>query len=415
MPICSAEKFPGSLSCWTGHRNGFGGISRHMTESVSPRRRFCPHGRVARRIDRLLANPQIRKRWLDAPNARRSLLWRLLPRLRYSRQLLGMIASVRSRRRGAPWQARRSPDDEAPRPPKELDMPSSPDAPVRDKTYEDALEDSRPSAVRRGASSSGGPLSPLGVFAALLVAVVIGAIVYVVSDSLTKSYHASGTFRVTVPNQQGINDTVVTAANDLATQYVQLVSSAPVVDRAAKRLGVAPSSLNGSITASTVAAQNIVQVTASSHSPSIASARASAATYALVHYIETINSGQAVQYSHTINRSLIPLNRQIASLTAQISAAQAKPSAANNAKVVNDQTVLSSLLAQRQQTAQQLATNAAGGQPTIQLVSPGGTASIAYPKPSLYAVIGFIIALLITLRIAFLLTVARRRRARAPA
>jgi len=228
------------------------------------------------------------------------------------------------------------------------------------------------------------------------VSVLAAGIAYAVSRSLPASYQSSATFRVTVPNQQGVNDSVVTAANDLASQYAQLVDSTPVLDAAATTLHVPASSLNGKIGASTVNAQNLVQVTASAATPAVAEARASAAVYALVEYLDTINAKQGSIYAANASKALAPIDRTLTNLTRRLGTDKPGMQA-------SDAAVLASLLSQRQQVLDSLATNVAAGLPTLQVISPGNGASQVSPRPKLYALITFVVVLLIAARIGYLL------------
>ena len=65
-------------------------------------------------------------------------------------------------------------------------------------------------------------------------------VVYGIGHHLPAVYTASGTLRVATATQSGIADSNVTAQNDLASQYAQLVGSSSVVAMAAKTLGVRP-------------------------------------------------------------------------------------------------------------------------------------------------------------------------------
>lgn len=255
-------------------------------------------------------------------------------------------------------------------------------------------------------------ISLIGLVLAVVAAVVVAGAVYSVSRRLPKSYQASATFRVTVLNQQGVNDTVVTAANDLATQYVQLANSQPVLDAAAKTLHSPASTLNGEISASTVSAQNLVQVTASASDPALATARAHAALTAMVTYIQRINVKQSAMYVHQVLAALTPINKLIKQLTGQLNenatsqrsrGTTSQQSGGTTSQQSANPALLSSLLIQRQQVLQSLATETAAGQPSLQVVSPGGAASVSYPKPTLYALIALVVALLVGLRLVFVL------------
>lgn len=219
----------------------------------------------------------------------------------------------------------------------------------------------------------------------LIVSVVAAAGVYGVSGALPPVYQASGTIRVAVPSQGGITDPNVTAANDLATQYEQLVSSGAVQVMAASALHVPVNSLDGTISGSTVAAQNIVQVTATAGSAGVAQARAVAAVDAVHRYLTNLTYRQNQHYlgalSQGITRATDPPG----------STAPSSPAAAN-ARVT--------LMAQAQ-------LDAAGNQPSFQVIDRSASASETSPRPKLYALVAFVVALIVSARLAFV--VSRRR------
>jgi hypothetical protein len=231
----------------------------------------------------------------------------------------------------------------------------------------------------------------------LLLSVVFGAIAYVVGQALPSTYQSSGLIRVAVPSQQGAIDPVVTAANDIASQYAQLASSAPVAARAATGLGVSANSLNGKITGGTVSGQNLVQVTASAHSARTASARAAAASAALTGYITALNTQAAARYVSGVTGGLTTINRSLGQLTIQLRHDKAPARAA-------DRGALQSLSSQRDQLLGQVARDAASNEPSLQVVNASTGATLTSPKPKLYALVAFIVALLLTGRAAFVLS-----------
>jgi capsular polysaccharide biosynthesis protein len=232
------------------------------------------------------------------------------------------------------------------------------------------------------------------------VSVVVAAAVFVVSHRVPATYQSTADFRVTVPNQQGVNDSVVTAANDIASQYAQLTSAAPVLAGAAATLRVPVATLSGEISGGTVNAENLVQVTASGASPAVAQSRAQAIVVAMVNYIDSIDAQQASMYSANAAKLLPSLDQELAGLTKMLSGASASAKATHSGAVAT-------LLEQRQQLLDTLATSAAAGEPTLQIVSTGTGASQVTPRPSLYALIAFVVALLIATRVGYL--VDRRR------
>jgi capsular polysaccharide biosynthesis protein len=222
----------------------------------------------------------------------------------------------------------------------------------------------------------------------LVISVLVAAIAYGVGHSLTATYQASGTIRVSVPSENGTSDPDVTAANDLATQYVQLVNSTPVEELASKRLGVPAVDLSGQISGSAVAAQNLLQVTASGSTPSEAVARAQAAVQAVKAYLTSLSSQTGQQYLNSIRTALA------SELGGRGSGAKGAGSSALAA---------SSIASARAQVLAQGVRDMAGNTPSFQIIDPTGSATETAPKPKLYALIAFIVALLISGRIAFML------------
>jgi capsular polysaccharide biosynthesis protein len=245
-------------------------------------------------------------------------------------------------------------------------------------------------------------LVPAAVALVLAISLLIGALAYVVGTALPSVYQSTGLIRVTVLSQQGINDQVVTASNDLASQVAQLAVSQPVVGMAAQSLGVGTGSLNGKITGSTLGAQNLVQVTATASSRGAAARRAAAATVALARYQQSLNGAAVNQYVAMVAGALGPLDRSIQTTSGRI----AKDSALLRPA---DAVQLETLLATRSQVVGQVSRDAASNVPRLQVVSATSNPSTVYPKPALYALVAFLVALIVTGRLAFMV-VSRRPR-----
>lgn len=239
-----------------------------------------------------------------------------------------------------------------------------------------------------------------GAVAVVLIACLVGALVYVISDQFPASYQSSALVRVSVQATSGISDPAVTAANDLASQEAQLASTAPVSEAAASYLGVPSKELAGSLSAGTVAAQNLVRVSVTAPTPAQAQARATAASIAFVTYIDRLDTEQAHAYEHAITSRLGPLRREIA-------AARQRLSSANGESQRNATVLLSGLLGQEQTVVSGLAQSVAVAQPRLQAVAPGGAASKTSPKPRLYGAVGFLATLLLLGRLLYVVGVRR--------
>jgi hypothetical protein len=241
----------------------------------------------------------------------------------------------------------------------------------------------------------------LGGLACLIVSVAVAAIAYGVGKHLPATYQSSGLIRIGISPQGGISDPIVTAANDTATQYAQLASSQPVQRLAAGTLRVPVSSLDGKVSGSTLGAQNLVQVTASASTPSTAVARAAATSFALERYLTRLNSQQSAQYVAGVQGSLTQVNQEISAITSRLPRETA-------GQASTDTILLESLNGQRDQLLGQVARDAASNQPTLQVVNASSSASEVTPQPKLYALVAFVVALIITGRVAFVL-VGRKR------
>ncbi len=250
---------------------------------------------------------------------------------------------------------------------------------------------------------AGRPIGQIGVRAAavcLALSVVIGLVAYVVGKALPSTYQSYGLIRVALPSQQGVIDPVVTAANDIASQYAQLASSRPVEKLVASRLGVSPQSLDGKIIGSTVGAQNLVQVTATAGSRKTAVARAAAASDSLRVYITNLNAQAGSQYVAGVNGGLRSIDRSLSQLTGRLRKDK-------GAALTADTTAIQTLTSQRDQLVGQVARDAASNEPSLQVVNASTGPTVTSPKPKLYALVAFIVALLVTGRAAFVLS--RRR------
>lgn len=225
---------------------------------------------------------------------------------------------------------------------------------------------------------------------------------YGVGKLLPPTYQSSGLLRVAVPSQGGVSDPVVLAANDSATQYALLASSEPVTRLTAQSLNVPERRLAGKISGGTLSAQNLVQVTVTGDSAGSAVARAEAATASLARYITLLNARESNQYVARVQRGLAQSNLELKSLTQQIGTD-------SPAQRANDTNALQSLQSEHAQMLEEVARDAAGDQPSVQVVNPSSPATISSPKPKLYALVVFIVALIVSIRAAF---VVSKRRAR---
>jgi hypothetical protein len=250
-------------------------------------------------------------------------------------------------------------------------------------------------------------LTLLGAALAVIFAVIVGGVVYAGSHKLPATYQATTEFLVTVPNQQGISDPTVTAENDIASQYAQLVSATPVVNAAAKALKVSASTLSGAITGTTVGAENLVQIAATAPNAAQANARAQAAGNAAVAYIQRLTVKSSESYSRSANRTLKGIDGEIAAL-------QRKVKKDSKTQRPIDESTITQLLGEKYTETASIGNNAAAGETSLQAIPGGGNASQTAPNPKEYGLIGALAALVVALRVVYVLRVGmpRRRTAR---
>lgn len=232
--------------------------------------------------------------------------------------------------------------------------------------------------------------------AMLLAAVVVAALVFAISDRLPASYQSSAVVRVSVQATDGISDPSVTAANDLASQFAQLASTAPVVEAAEAHLGSQAGNIGGQVTAGTIAAQNLIRISVKGSNPTQAQERTTAVANAFVAYIEHIDAAQANAYAHAVTSKLGPLDREIAAVRKTL--ASGNPEVQRNAAAL-----LSSLVGEQQTVFSSVAQGAAAAKPNVQLVAPGGTGTKTSPRPLLYAAVGFLVTILLLGRLLYVL------------
>jgi hypothetical protein len=241
----------------------------------------------------------------------------------------------------------------------------------------------------------------------LLASLVVAGAVYLISNRVAARYQSSATVRVSVQATSGISDPAVTAANDLASQDAQLASSAPVLRGAAARLHVARSTLEGTVTAGTIAAQNLVRISTTGSSPTQAQRRATAVARSFVSYIDRIDARQVGSYEAAVTSKLRPLAHEIATARKRL--------LSTNAETQRNATVLlSGLLSQQQTVLSSVAQASAAAQPSLQLVASGSVGTKISPKPSLYAGIGLLATLLILGRFLYVIGMRRSTLREAP-
>jgi capsular polysaccharide biosynthesis protein len=234
----------------------------------------------------------------------------------------------------------------------------------------------------------------------VLIALVSGGATYVVSKRIAKTYSSTATVTVTVQPVGGASD-AATASNDLASQYAQLVTTRAVVDPAASRIDESASDLGAHISAGTVNAQNVINITAQSSTSAGAARRANAVAASFIGFIENANRQQASSYAKAITlqlggRSAVAAAEQaVTRATEALNHATAATRPADEAQLSAAQTVLATRIANGASSTLSVAENSAAAQPALQLLGPAAAGSVVAPRPTLYALVAFLVAALV--------------------
>jgi uncharacterized protein involved in exopolysaccharide biosynthesis len=240
----------------------------------------------------------------------------------------------------------------------------------------------------------------------LLTAVAVAAITYAICSVVSKTYAASATVSVSLPPSQAAvsSGQAVTAVGDLASQYAQVTTLAPVIDKAAKSSGISASVLANSVSAGTISGENLISIRGEARDPAAAGLRANAVATALATYIGEQNASQATSYSRAIKNELKPLNKQITAVTARINST----SLSRSSQAVAEST-LGTLLVQRGELESTVVQNNSS-LANANVIARAGAGSIVSPKKKLYTLVALIVAALVAAQLS--VTISQRRRIR---
>jgi hypothetical protein len=222
----------------------------------------------------------------------------------------------------------------------------------------------------------------------LAFAAALAADVYTASARLPAVYRSSADVRVSIPDTTDVNNLTISAANDLASQYAELAGSVPVVLGAQARLLNADQQLAaGDVSASPVASQNLIRITASGDTPGRAQRRTNAVAAAFLAYVNQVDDQQSTSYTNIVAKTLRPTN-------AQIRAARRAVATTTGGARRDHALVLQGMLLQRQQTRLNIDQDTLGQRPLVSEVSSAAPGAKVSPRPALYAAIAFAVLLL---------------------
>lgn len=237
----------------------------------------------------------------------------------------------------------------------------------------------------------------------LLAAIVVAAATFVVSGLIPKRFSASALIRVTLPSTTAISEQSVQAENDLATQYAQIAASSPIVERAQRHLGASGVGLLGDASASTVGSQNLVQITARASSATAAQARANALASAFTVYINHVNAVDVARGNASADGPIRRTQERLQSTQLEVdrslttreegrplTASERAHLSALEAEVASLQGIQQSLILGQDKQ----------GAASVRVFSPADAGGQTQPRPTLYAIVAFLVALLLSAQIA---------------
>jgi len=236
----------------------------------------------------------------------------------------------------------------------------------------------------------------------VLVALVIAGAAYGISKIVTPVYSSTVAVGVRAAPVSGVSD-AATGSNDLASQYAQLATTPAVIAAAAAAAGASASDLQAQVSAGTVNAQNVVDIKAQASTADAAATRANAVAQAFVSVVRTTNAQQAAQLASQMQQELggdATVRAAQQSVAAAESALASTPRAGHarsdaQAQLTAAQNRLSTLISSHEQAISVLEQQTAAAQPTITVLGSAGPGSLVAPRPTLYAVIAFVVGLLI--------------------
>jgi capsular polysaccharide biosynthesis protein len=234
----------------------------------------------------------------------------------------------------------------------------------------------------------------LRVVIAFVLALIAAAAVYQVGTSLPAKYESTSSLRVRAPAGAASSEDVL-AANELAAQYAQYVKTDGVLGPAAQRAGVSAGELRDSVDAATAGDQNVLTVTARADTPEDARLRANAVSAAFVRFVRRVEQDDRKEAVEQIDEQLEPLDADIARERRALDRLAGDESASAQSRASTRQTVLQSLLTQRERLVAQ-SIDVSARLPSVDTLSPAALGTKSAPKPALYAGIAFLIVFLVT-------------------
>ncbi len=234
---------------------------------------------------------------------------------------------------------------------------------------------------------------------ALVIALIAGTLTYEVSARVAPTYRSSAELRVTVNGASGLGTDSLTAANDLTAQLVQVASTSVVLQRPAADVGMSASTLASSISVGSVSQQNLLAISAEAPSALAAQKRAVAVVNGLMAFVAEDIARANATFSRPLDIRISRLGRILDTIAKQLR----RPQGTGAQFVLQAQ--YTNVVSEQQSLRTQLAERVASGRPSIVAVDRAGLGVKVAPRPTLYAIVGAVVAGFVALQ----LLVLRRR------
>jgi uncharacterized protein involved in exopolysaccharide biosynthesis len=239
-------------------------------------------------------------------------------------------------------------------------------------------------------------------WAIILLSAAVAVGVYIASNQLSPTYASTAKIAVSVTGGTDANDSSL-GANNIASQDAQMVAGSQVLALAQRdiRQSIPSSSISGGV----AGAENVIAVQATAGSAALSQARAQAVARAFITYTNRTAAQQIAAARQQSSAQLRPLDDQINALQNQVDALGTQITAKSTSLQQN----LDTLIAQRTSAIVTIAESSGEGKSSVSLIDNATGGSKTSPKPTLYAAIGLIVALLVFTRLAVYLDPRRRR------
>jgi capsular polysaccharide biosynthesis protein len=226
-----------------------------------------------------------------------------------------------------------------------------------------------------------------------VIALIAAGIVYQLSTMLPAKYESSASLRVRAPGGSSSSDNVL-AANELASQYAEYVRSDGVIRPAARRAGVSTSELSSNVSAGTAGDQNVLTIKVTADEPGAARLQANAVAAAFVRFVREVEASDREAAIAQIDEQMKPLDADIARERRALDRLAEEDSTSAEVRASTRQSVLTSLLNQRERLLAQ-SVETASQLPAVETLSPAALGEKSQPKPVLYAGIAFLVVFLV--------------------